>query len=56
MLGLGLSLLCLVIFGAENFIIPAMLMILAVLILLRGKIEEQETGEMPAGADREEQG
>lgn len=56
MLGLGLSLFCLVIFGAENFIIPAMLMILAVLILLRGKIEEQETGEMPAGADREEQG
>ncbi len=55
-LGLGLSLFCLIIFGAENFIIPAMLMILAVLILLRGKIEEQETGEMPAGADREEQG
>lgn len=56
MLGLGLSLFCLAVFGAENFIIPAMLMILAVLILLRGKIEEQETGEMPAGADREEQG
>ena len=42
MLGISLSLLCLSIFGAENFIIPAMLMILVVLILLKNRIEEKE--------------
>lgn len=54
LLGLGLSLFCLLIFGAENFIIPSMLMILAVLILSRKKVEEQEQGEMPAKADGKE--
>ena len=34
-LGLGLSLLFLAAFGAENFIVPAMLAILGVLTLLR---------------------
>ena len=34
LLGLGLSLICLIAFGAENFIIPSMLAILAVLTLM----------------------
>lgn len=42
MLGLGISLLCLIVFGADNFIIPAMLAILIVLILFRKEIEEGE--------------
>lgn len=46
MLGISLSLLCLNIFGAENFIIPAMLMILVVLILLKNRIEEKEEKEV----------
>lgn len=39
-LGILLSLLCLVIFGADSFMIPAMLAILGVLTLLRGTIEK----------------
>lgn len=39
LLGLGLSLLCLVVFGAQRFIIPAMFAILAVLTLLRKPLE-----------------
>ncbi len=40
--GLGISLLCLASFGSENFIIPAMLAILGVLILLKGVRERKE--------------
>lgn len=36
--GVGISVLCLLVFGAERFIIPAMLLILAVLFALRGRI------------------
>lgn len=39
LLGLGISLLCLTAFGADNFIIPAMLAITAVLTLLRRPLE-----------------
>ena len=39
-LGLGLSALCLLVFGADNFIIPAMLAILLVLTLLRKPMEK----------------
>ena len=38
--GLGLSLLCLAVFGSENFIIPAMLLVLAALTLLRPRLED----------------
>lgn len=41
LLGVGLSLLCLLIFGPGNFIIPAMLAILAALTGLRGRIENR---------------
>lgn len=37
--GLGVSLLCLLLFGADHFILPAMFGILALLTLLRGGLE-----------------
>ena len=39
--GLGVSLLCLIAFGSENFIIPAMIGILGVLTLLRAPLEKE---------------
>ena len=39
LLGLGATAVCLLLFGRENFIIPAMLAILAVLTVLRGSLE-----------------
>ena len=38
--GLGLSLLCLCVFGSDNFIIPSMIAILGVLTLCRSQIEK----------------
>ena len=40
LLGLGLSLLCLIAFGADHFLIPSMAAILAVLTLLRAPLEK----------------
>ena len=40
LLGIGLSLVCLIVFGADGFIIPAMVAILGVLTLLRKPIEK----------------
>ncbi|MDR3597454.1 azaleucine resistance protein AzlC [Clostridium sp.] len=40
LLGLGLSLLCLILFGGENFIIPSMLMILGTLTLMKSPLEK----------------
>lgn len=45
LLGLGLSMVCLVIFGRENFVIPSMLAILGALTLLRKPLERREAGE-----------
>ena len=42
-IGLGSSLICLILFGADHFIIPAMLVILALLTFLRGPLEKGET-------------
>ena len=42
-IGLGSSLVCLILFGADHFIIPAMLVILALLTFLRGPLEKGET-------------
>ena len=39
LLGLAISLICLIAFGADNFIIPAMLAILVVLTMLRRPLE-----------------
>lgn len=40
LLGIGLSLLCLIAFGADNFIIPSMIAILGMLTLFRKPIEK----------------
>ena len=44
-LGLILSLLCLAAFGADRFILPAMLVILVVLTLMRRTLEGREAGK-----------
>lgn len=44
LLGLGATLLCLIIFGNQNFILPAMLVILAGLTLLRKPLEKAGDG------------
>ena len=40
LVGLGLAALCLIAFGADGFIIPAMLAIIGALTLLRGRLEK----------------
>ncbi len=41
-IGLGVSLLCLVIFGKDSFMIPTMICIVVMLTLFRKPIEERE--------------
>lgn len=43
LIGVGCSALCLVVFGADNFIVPAMLSILAILSIFRKKFDREET-------------
>lgn len=50
-LGLGVSLICLVIFGNSNFLIPSMLGITAALTLLRGPMEKRAQKEEAAHVD-----
>ena len=45
LLGLGVSLVCLIIFGADNFIIPAMLAIVLLLSVLKKPLEKTKGGE-----------
>jgi len=40
--GVGCTLLCLLIFGSESFLIPAMLLILLSLLILRRPLERKE--------------
>ena len=42
LLGLGISVLCLLIFGADNFIIPSMAAMLLMLTGMRKPIEQRE--------------
>lgn len=42
LLGLGLSAVCLIVFGGESFVIPSMLAILGALTLLRRSLERKE--------------
>lgn len=42
LIGLGVSTLCLIIFGGENFIIPAMLLMLGLLTMIRRTVEKVE--------------
>ena len=51
LLGLALSLICLVAFGADNFIIPAMLAILIVLTLSRRPLETRLDDDTGAPAE-----
>ena len=41
LIGVGLSIICLLIFGKDNFIIPAMVLIFLVLTLLRRPLEKR---------------
>lgn len=50
-LGLGVSLICLLIFGSSNFLIPSMLGITAALTLLRGPMEKRAQKEEAAHVD-----
>lgn len=43
LLGIGLSALCVLTFGADNFIVPAMLALLCVLTAIRKPLERRET-------------
>jgi len=45
LLGVGLSVICLAVFGRDSFIIPSMLAILGALTLLRKPLESREAGE-----------
>ena len=54
LLGLGISLLCLTAFGADHFIIPAMLAILGVLTLMRHPLERKDGVESKAGVNEVE--
>lgn len=45
LVGLGVSLVCLMVFGADNFLIPAMVGITLALTLLRGPLENREREE-----------
>ena len=54
LIGLGISILCLIAFGADNFIIPAMLAILGVLTFMRRPLENTGTGENEVQEDASE--
>ena len=51
LIGLGLSVLCLVIFGAENFMIPSMVAILVVLTAFRRPLDRQQDTEAEQGGE-----
>ena len=53
LIGLGVSILCLMIFGSANFLIPAMIGILGVLTLLRKQLEQNQTdSEVTEGGEK----
>lgn len=43
LIGLGVSLICLLIFGADSFMIPTMITIVVLLTVLRHKLEKEDT-------------
>lgn len=51
LIGVIVSLVCLLIFGADRFLIPSMIAITAALTLLRKVMDEPESGETPAGEE-----
>ncbi|MEE1228853.1 MAG: AzlC family ABC transporter permease [Lachnospiraceae bacterium] len=50
-LGIGMTLIMLILFGSDKFIIPAMIGILAVLAIFRGKLDLPETEEDNGGVE-----
>ena len=52
LLGLGLSLICLLIFGADNFIIPSMITILAALTAVRGPLTRAQAPAEEGGTEK----
>ena len=44
-IGVGLSFLCLVILGADRFIVPSMILIVVVLAFLRKPLQKKEAGQ-----------
>ena len=51
LIGVFTSIICILIFGADNFLIPAMIAITAVLILCRNKLDKTETGKNQTGKE-----
>ena len=51
LVGIGISLLCLIIFGAESFMLPSMLAILTALTLLKRPLESRETKHLSKEAE-----
>ncbi len=49
--GLGAGLICLLIFGADNFILPTMICVMVVLLSCRKVIEPKEEGQVSADAN-----
>lgn len=45
LIGIGISVVCLLVFGADRFLIPTMVLIVIALFLLRGVIERREKDE-----------
>lgn len=54
LMGLGISLICLIVFGADSFIIPAMLAILVMLSLLRQPLEKRGAVQQEIKAENAE--
>ena len=52
--GLGASVLCLIIFGADNFLIPTMVLITVILTLMRKRIEAAGKADEPVKEARDE--
>ena len=52
--GLGASVLCLIIFGADNFLIPTMVLITVILTLMRKRIEAAGKADEPGKEARDE--
>lgn len=44
LIGIGAAVVCLVMFGADKFVLPSMILIMSVLFLIRRRIEENESG------------
>jgi hypothetical protein len=51
LIGLGFGLACLLIFGADNFILPTMICVMVVLVVGRSRLEQPDEPEKPEQPD-----